>query len=122
MRLLLFLLFSLNVWAVGFLQPDEAFKPKISVIDNNTVGIEIELGEMIYLYENKLKVEDANPKDGIDFASVTMNKAVDHEGERVFETSPAIRIKLSKSTDVSGEQSIGVKLSYQGCSSAGLCY
>ncbi|MDP3290665.1 MAG: protein-disulfide reductase DsbD [Sulfuricurvum sp.] len=122
MRLLLFLLFSLNVWAVGFLQPDEAFKPKISVIDDNTVGIEIELGEMIYLYENKLKVEDANPKDGIDFASVTMNKAVDHEGERVFETSPAIRVKLSKSTDVSGEQTIGVKLSYQGCSSAGLCY
>jgi thioredoxin:protein disulfide reductase len=122
MRLLLFLLFSLNVWAVGFLQPDEAFKPKIIVINENTIGIEIELGEMIYLYEDKVKVEDTDLNDGIDFASVTMNKGVDHEGERVFETSPAIRIKLSKSADVSGKQSIGVKLSYQGCSAAGLCY
>jgi thiol:disulfide interchange protein len=66
MRLLLFLLFSLNVWAVGFLQPDEAFKPKIIVINENTIGIEIELGEMIYLYEDKVKVEDTDLNDGID--------------------------------------------------------
>jgi thioredoxin:protein disulfide reductase len=122
MRLLLFLLFSLNVWAVGFLQPDEAFKPKITVIDNETIGVEIELSEKIYLYEEKVKVEDADPKDGIHFASVTMNKGIDHEGERVFETSPAIRIKLLKSEELSEKQSVRVKLFYQGCSSAGLCY
>ncbi|MFY9142540.1 protein-disulfide reductase DsbD N-terminal domain-containing protein, partial [Sulfuricurvum sp.] len=122
MRWIFLLLISLNVWGVGFLQPAEAFKPKISLIDDNTVGVEIELGKNIYVYKDKLKVEDANLNDGIDFASVSMAEAIDHEGEKVFENSPAIRIKLTKSADLIGPQTIGVKLSYQGCSSAGLCY
>lgn len=122
MRWLFFLLFSLNVWAVSFLQPDEAFKPKITLIDENTIGVEIELGDKIYLYADKLKTEDTDTKDGIQFISVKMNEAVDHEGEMVFESSPSLRIKLAKTTDISGEHSVGVKLFYQGCSSAGLCY
>ena len=122
MRWLFFLLISLNIWAVGFLQPDEAFKPKITMIDDATIGVEIDLGDQIYVYADKLKVEDADPKDGIDFASVTMTDAVEHEGERVYESSPAIRIKLGKSGELSGRQPIKVKLSYQGCSAAGLCY
>lgn len=122
MRWLLFLLISLNIWAVGFLQPNEAFKPKISMIDESTIGIEIELGDQIYIYADKLKIEDADPKDGIDFASITMADAVEHDGEKVYESSPAIRIALSKSADVAGKQTVKVKLSYQGCSAAGLCY
>ena len=122
MRLLFFLLISLNIWAVGFLQPDEAFKPKISMIDPSTIGIEIELGDQIYIYADKLKIEDVDPKDGIDFASITMADAVKHEGESVYESSPAVRIGLSKSSDITGEQTLKVKLSYQGCSAAGLCY
>lgn len=122
MRWLLFLLISLNVWAVGFLQPDEAFKPSVKIVDSKTVGVEIILGDQIYIYADKLKVEDADPKDGIDFASITMAKPIDHEGEKVFESSPEIRILLSKSSNISGEQTLKVKLSYQGCSAAGLCY
>ena len=122
MRLLFFLLISLNIWAVGFLQPDEAFKHKISMIDPSTIGIEIELGDQIYIYADKLKIEDVDPKDGIDFASITMADAVKHEGESVYESSPAVRIGLSKSSDITGEQTLKVKLSYQGCSAAGLCY
>lgn len=122
MRWLLFLVISLNIWAAGFLQPNEAFKPKISMMDESTIGIEIELGDQIYIYADKLKIEDADPKDGIDFTSITMVDAVEHDGEKVYESSPAIRIALSKSSDVSGKQTVKVKLSYQGCSAAGLCY
>lgn len=122
MRWLLFLLISLNIWGAGFLQPNEAFKPKISLIDPSTIGIEIELGDQIYIYADKLKIEDADPKDGIDFASITMADSVEHEGEKVYESSPAIRIALSKKPDVTGKQTVKVKLSYQGCSAAGLCY
>lgn len=122
MRKLLFLFISIHLLAVGFLQPEEAFKPKASSLDNHMIGIEIELGDQIYLYADKLKVEDSDPQDGIDFASVTMNDPVDHEGEKVYETSPSIRIKLGKNTEVSGKKSVRIKLSYQGCSSAGLCY
>lgn len=122
MRWLLFLLISFNIWGAGFLQPNEAFKPKISFIDPSMIGIEIELGDQIYIYADKLKIEDADPKDGIDFASITMADSVEHEGEKVYESSPAIRIALSKKLDVTGKQTVKVKLSYQGCSAAGLCY
>ncbi len=122
MRYIFALIMSINLLAVGFLQPEEAFKPKVSMIDEATVGVEIELGDQIYIYADKLKVEDADPKDGIDFASVSMANPVEHDGEKVFESSPSIRIKLGKSTDVSGLKEIKVKLSYQGCSAAGLCY
>lgn len=122
MRFLWLFLLSLNAFGVGFLQPEEAFKPNISVVDDQTVGIEIELGDQIYLYADKVKIEDADPADGIDFKAVTMANPVDHEGESVFETSPAIRIVLVKSKEVGGEKDLNVKLSYQGCSAAGLCY
>ncbi len=118
--LLLFL--SISVWGVGFLQPDEAFKPKITLVEGHTAAIEIELGEQIYLYADKVKVEDADPGDGIEFKAVTMADPVDHEGEVVFESSPAIRIALARNKQYDGADKVDVKLSYQGCSSAGLCY
>lgn len=122
MRFLLLFLISISVWGVGFLQPDEAFKPKIGIIDDQTIAIEIDLGDQIYLYADKVKVEDADPDDGIDFSTVSMGEPVDHDGESAFETSPAIRVTLVKTKELGGEQNINVKLSFQGCSSAGLCY
>ncbi|MBN2871264.1 MAG: protein-disulfide reductase DsbD [Campylobacterales bacterium] len=122
MRLLLLLFISVSVWGVGFLQPDEAFKPKINTLDDQTVAIEIELGDQIYLYADKVKVKDADQKDGIDFKSVSMAEPVDHDGEIAFEASPAIRIALVKTKELSGDHIVDVKLFFQGCSSAGLCY
>ena len=122
MRFLFLLFFSVSLFGFGFLQPDEAFKPRISKIDKDTIGIDIDLGQDIYLYKNKLKVEDANLKDGIDFKSIKMDKSVDHDGEQVFLSSPKIRIDLLKTSAISGDHKIKVKLAYQGCSSAGLCY
>ncbi|MDP3266870.1 MAG: protein-disulfide reductase DsbD [Sulfuricurvum sp.] len=122
MRIFFLMFFSLSLLGFGFLQPDEAFKPKITQINKDTIGIDIDLGENIYLYKNKIKVEDANLKDGIDFKSVKMGKSVDHDGEQVFFSSPKIRIDLLKKSVLSGDQKVKVNLSYQGCSSAGLCY
>ncbi|MBV5321338.1 MAG: protein-disulfide reductase DsbD [Sulfuricurvum sp.] len=122
MRILLFLLISLNIWAVGFLQPDEAFKPSAKMVDFKTIGVEMIMGDQIHIYADKLKVEDADKKDGIDFKSVTMVEAIELDGERVYESSPAIRIALLKTKELSGEKKVKIKLSFQGCSSAGLCY
>jgi len=122
MRLLLFLLISLNVWGVSFLQPDEAFKPSAKMVDPKTIGVELLMGDQIHIYADKLKVEDADKEDGIDFKSVTMADPIQLDGETVYESSPAIRIALVKSKELSGEKKVKVKLSYQGCSSAGLCY
>ncbi len=123
MRLIFLLLISLGAFGVSFLQPDEAFKPKISAVDDSTIAVEIELGDQIYLYKNQLKIEDADAQDGINFTTVTTEtKTVDHEGEAVYETNPITHIGLSESKELSGEQKVRVKLSYQGCSLAGLCY
>jgi len=122
MRFLFLIFFSISLFAFGFLQPDEAFKPRIKQIDKDTIGIDIDLGADIYLYKSKLKIEDANLKDGVDFASVKMGKSVDHDGEQVFFSSPAIRIDLLKKSVLTGDYKVKVNLSYQGCSSAGLCY
>lgn len=123
MRFLIILFFTATLFAVSFLQPDEAFKPAISQVNKNTISIEIGLGDQIYLYQDKLKIEDADPNDGINFITVnTATKAVDHEGEKVYEESPVTTIGLAKKENVSGEHTVRVKLSYQGCSAAGLCY
>lgn len=122
MRWLLFLLFSLNVWAVGFLQPDEAFKPSAKMVDSKTIGVEIVMGDQIHIYAEKLKIEDADKTDGIDFKTVKMAKPTELDGEKVYESSPAVRIELIKTKELSGDKKVKIKLSYQGCSSAGLCY
>ncbi len=123
MRLMFLLLISVGAFGFGFLQPDEAFKPKISAVDNDTIAVEIELGDQIYLYVDKLKIEDADPSDGINFTTVeTATKTADHEGEKIYETNPITHIDLTESKELNGEQKVRVKLSYQGCSSAGLCY
>lgn len=122
MRFLFLMVFSAALFGVSFLQPEEAFKPKITKIDKDTIGIDIDLGKDIYLYKDKLKIEDANLKDGIDFKSVKMEKSVDHDGEQVFVSNPKVRIDLVKTSLVSGDHKAKVNLSYQGCSSAGLCY
>jgi thiol:disulfide interchange protein DsbD len=51
-----------------------------------------------------------------------MGKSVDHDGEQVFFNSPEIRIDLLKKSALTGDHKVKVNLSYQGCSSAGLCY
>ncbi|PHM17577.1 MAG: protein-disulfide reductase [Sulfuricurvum sp. PD_MW2] len=122
MRILLFLLISVQMWAVGFLQPDEAFKPSAKMVDGKTIGVEIIMGDQIHIYADKLKVEDADKKDGIDFKSVTMVEPIVLDGEKVYESSPAIRIALFRTKELTGEKKVKIKLSYQGCSSAGLCY
>jgi thioredoxin:protein disulfide reductase len=123
MRFLFLIFFSMALFGVSFLQPEEAFKPKITAVDDGTIAVEIELGNQIYLYKDKLKIEDADASDGINFTIIdAVTKTVDHEGEAVYETNPITNIDLSKSKELSGEQKVRVKLSYQGCSSAGLCY
>lgn len=122
MRLLFLILISLGAWGVGFLQPEEAFKPSAKMVDSKTLGVEITMGDQIHIYADKLKVEDGSKNDGIDFQTMTMADPTELDGEKVYESSPAVRIVLVKTKELSGEKKVKIKLSYQGCSSAGLCY
>lgn len=123
MKFLLLLFITIILNAVSFLQPEEAFKPKISLSNKETLKVEIKLSEQIYLYADKLKIEDGDATDGVELGSVKIDTpTVDHEGERVYEISPVATIPLFKNSDDTGEKVAKIKLTFQGCSSAGLCY
>jgi thiol:disulfide interchange protein DsbD len=120
---MIIVLFAISALWASFLQPEEAFKPKITLSEKEKLKVEIVLGEQIYLYADKLKIEDGDTTDGIELGSVKIDTStVEHEGEKVYEVSPIAYVHLFKSGDVTGERVAKIKLSYQGCSSAGLCY
>lgn len=124
MRFLLSLFFSTALlFGVSFLQPEEAFQPKITAVDDQTIAVEIVLGDKIYLYKDQLKIDDANLNNGIHFSEITTKTAtVNHEGDAVYEKNPITLITLTKGKNTTGTQTVRAKLSYQGCSLAGLCY
>lgn len=124
MRFLLSLFFSTALlFGVSFLQPEEAFQPKITAVDDQTIAVEIVLGDKIYLYKDQLKIDDANLNNGIHFSKITTKTAtVNHEGDAVYEKNPITLITLTKRKNTTGTQTVRAKLSYQGCSLAGLCY
>lgn len=124
MRFLLSLFFSTALlFGVSFLQPEEAFQPKITAVDDQTIAVEIVLGDKIYLYKDQLKIDDANLNNGIHFSKITTKTAtVNHEGDAVYEKNPITLITLTKGKNTTGTQTVRAKLSYQGCSLAGLCY
>ena len=123
MRTLLLLIVSaLSLFALQakFLMPDEAFMPKASYGEGAVEAV-IDLGEGIYLYEEKvtLQMQEGN---GVVIASVLKDEAIDHDGEMAYVTAPHIRAELAKGAGVSGMQRVTLLLSYQGCSERGICY
>jgi thiol:disulfide interchange protein DsbD len=124
MRYIFLILFFLSTFLSAqtkFLMPEEAFKAKAEQTGEGTVEAVIELGEHIYLYEEQVKVELAE-SDNILIDQVTMDEAVDHDGEKVFFKELKVRIDLAKNAVAEGVEPVKIKLSYQGCSEQGLCY
>ncbi|MDF1875860.1 protein-disulfide reductase DsbD [Sulfurimonas sp. SAG-AH-194-I05] len=113
--------FTMSFALPSFLMPDEAFIPHATL--NNTMQIEadIQIAKDIYLYEEKIKFELLDAQ-GISIFNIKAPKSVPHDGEMVFTQSPNFILTLQNDGSVSGQQSIQLKLSYQGCSEQGLCY
>ena len=104
----------------GFLMPNEAFKPHVTLKDERTIEAGVTIAKDIYLYENKLGVELVDA-DGIEIIHIKKPKPVEHDGFVVYLQSPTYILTLQSDQD-RGVQEIGVKISYQGCSMQGLCY
>ena len=120
-KLLLIMILGFSFLNAGdFLMPEQAFKPYAKV-NKNQIEAGVILGKNIYVYENKLKI---NIKDGsgIHIDEKISPKSVDHDGSLVFLKSPNIILKLKKDSGVKGLKDVHVDISYQGCSSDGLCY
>lgn len=111
----------LSAFQNSFLMPDEAFKPKAELLENQHARVVIGLGEGIYVYEEKLKIEVKSPETvgvrSVDVATV----AEDHDGESVYTKDVVVDIAFSSDTEAQ-RQTVTFEVGFQGCSDKGLCY
>ncbi len=124
MRKIFLLFFTVSfLFAFGgkFLMPNEAFIPKVKLNKNMQIEVEIKIAKGIYLYEKKLKLrlKDSN---GIEIKNIKKPKPVLHDGEMVFFKTPHFLVTLANKDKTLETREIVFELSYQGCSTAGLCY
>jgi len=119
--LFLFLAVTTLMAVPKFLMPEEAFKPSVVINENNQIVAKIGIAKSIYLYEESIKLE-LSPDSGVYILNIDAPKAIDHDGEIAYTTSPTFTIDLEKDSGVIGEKEIEFKISYQGCSEQGLCY
>ena len=105
-----------------FLMPEEAFQATAHLKKRCTINATIELGHDIYLYQSKVSAKIVEKNSGIVIDRLVLPEGVDHDGEKVYLTSPSIDIALAKTRELDEIVPITLVLSYQGCSEQGLCY
>lgn len=119
----LLLLLTAQLFAEAkFLMPEEAFKASAYMKKRCTASATIELGKDIYLYKSKITAKVLEKNSGIEVDRLVLPDAVDHEGEKVYTTSPIFSIPLVKTKEMSDTVPITLVIGYQGCSEQGLCY
>lgn len=104
---------------VKFLEPQEAFKPNV-ILNANTIEATIELANDIYVYEDSVKLELKSQDVAIKDIKYPQVSTI-HD-DKVYQGSPKFIVNLSNSSNFNGTKEVEFLLSYQGCSSQGLCY
>lgn len=141
MRFVLVLLLCLNVSSAGadgfldklsnlgggkqpaFLQPDDAFGLKVSVLDDHTLLANFRITPGYYIYRDKVVFNITDL--GVKVASVAMPRGeIKHDANfgdmEVFHQPFQAQLRLDRGTKAA--QSISLMATYQGCSEQGLCY
>lgn len=106
-----------------FLEPEDAFKPTVTQT-NDTINFEVELGQDIYLYHDKLKVVMTQPQK-IDLTSkAILPTPKEYDGFIVNFGNPSVKVEiaLSQIQEVVNSSNYEIEFFFQGCSKAGLCY
>ncbi|MDD2791477.1 MAG: protein-disulfide reductase DsbD N-terminal domain-containing protein, partial [Sulfurimonas sp.] len=125
MKYFLLLVMFLNTLILAesrFLMPEEAFKASVEMKKSYIASVTIELGEDIYLYRSKITVKVLEANSGIIVDRFVLPDAIDHEGEKVYTSSPTFDIPLVKTKEMKDVVPITLIVGYQGCSEEGLCY
>ncbi|MFT7003803.1 MAG: thiol:disulfide interchange protein DsbD [Sulfurimonas sp.] len=118
---LLILASALLLAAPKFLTPDLAFITDAKVNSQMQIEANVKIAKDIYLYEEQMKLE-LKEGTGISIAKIDKPKSVEHDELMVYLESPSFLITLQKDSSVSGIKNVEFSLSYQGCSTLGLCY
>ena len=123
-KVLLFIFFGTVLFGFGnakFLMPNEAFVPHANVNKNAQVVVDIDLADGIYLYKDKIKI-DTKKTSYIKIKDIKYPKATIHDGDMVYMHSVSFVVSLKTDESITKTKKFELKLSYQGCSTAGLCY
>lgn len=100
--------------------PEEAFKPKATLIEGQKIAVDITLAEGIYVYEDSVAVRVDDPAS-VSIASFAVSATpADHDGDSVYMQKVPVVIALS--SEAEGVEPVTVTVDYQGCSEKGLCY
>ncbi|MCX6076060.1 MAG: protein-disulfide reductase DsbD [Campylobacterales bacterium] len=121
---ILFLFLSVFLFGATpkFLMPNEAFIPHAKLNEQMQIEAGVEIAKDIYLYEDKVKLEVVDATNSITIKEITSPKSVKHDSDMVYLSSPLFVITLEKKSDAKEIKKVEFKLSYQGCSTQGLCY
>lgn len=124
-KIVLLLVSFIYVFAFNndFLEPEEAFKPKI-LQTKDSIIFEVELGKDIYLYNDKLKVQLTQPQK-IDLTSkAIIPSPEEYDGFIVNFGHPSVKVEIAlvEIYSVIEGKNFEIEFLFQGCSKAGLCY
>ena len=103
-----------------FLDPDVAFVLTSEALATNTVELNWRIADGYYLYKERIKFEPADVAHPV--GALVLPKGEAHHDE-YFGDQEVFRGSLDGTFSVPpGAKSVDVKVTYQGCADAGLCY
>lgn len=104
-----------------FLKPNEAFKVDISANENDVL-IKVDLGKGIYIYDEKFHISITTPIDKNLDKDYTRPKTDIFHKTNVFNKNFDIKIPFENIKKYIKNEKFTLEVSWQGCSTAGLCY
>jgi len=104
-----------------FLDPDVAFVLTADARTTNDVALNWRIADGYYLYKQRIKLEPANAAQPI--GNIVLPKGQPHKDD-YFGEQEVYRQSLDASFSLppTAAKSVDVKVTYQGCADAGLCY
>jgi thiol:disulfide interchange protein DsbD len=106
-----------------FLPVDEAFRPRLTVIDGNTVEISIQVAPGYYLYKDKIAAETMSNRvqlGRLDLPPGEMKSDPYFGDLEVYHNDVFAILPLARATPGALDLELDVK--YQGCADGGICY
>jgi thioredoxin:protein disulfide reductase len=104
-----------------FLDPEVAYVLTAQALSTNNIQLNWRIADGYYLYKNRIKLEPANPAQPI--GAIVLPKGLAHTDEyfgeqEIYKQSLDATFAVPPST----AKTVDVKVTYQGCAEAGLCY
>ena len=115
---------KLNLFSDELLQPEQAFEFSASIKDGNTLYVNWEIAPNYYLYREKIKLELRNA-NGVRLGDYSIPNGLPKNDEafgkvEIFYEGLNFDVPLLREN--SGEQTLTLVASFQGCADRGVCY